>query len=196
MLAAIKTLTQDGTLTDEEKVRHIRSVLDSRMIPEPMDAKALGELKTNVLAELDDDDYYTFLSAQSVRAQNRVGPILKAVTFLAEPSAQDLLMAMTYYQDQDGAIDKRAPVGFLTPRELAAVTRDNTFRVSTGISRLITWWPLMIGGWRSWTAWNCPTFSAGHPSACTPPAMDRNSKCRWTHSIPITHSNTSAATRG
>lgn len=39
-------------------------------------------------------------------------------------------MAMTYYQDQDGAIDKRAPVGFLTPRELAAVTRDNTFRVS------------------------------------------------------------------
>ena len=130
MLAAIKTLTQDGTLTDEEKVRRIRSVLDSRMIPEPMDAKALGELKTNVLAELDDDDYYTFLSAQSVRAQNRVGPILKAVTFLAEPSAQDLLMAMTYYQDQDGAIDKRAPVGFLTPRELAAVTRDNTFRVS------------------------------------------------------------------
>lgn len=55
MLAAIKTLTQDGTLTDEEKVRRIRSVLDSRMIPEPMDAKALGELKTNVNGLLKND---------------------------------------------------------------------------------------------------------------------------------------------
>ena len=130
MLAAITTLTQDGALTDEEKVRRIRRVLDSRATPEPMDTDALGELKASVLAELEDDDYYTFLAAQSVRAQNRVGPILKTVTFLAEPSAQDLLIAMTYYRDQDGAIDKRAPVGFLTPKELAAVTRANTFRVS------------------------------------------------------------------
>ena len=62
--------------------------------------------------------------------QNRVGPILKAVTFLAEPSAKDLHRAMEHFRLKDGAIDKTAPVDFLTPDDRTAVSRGGRFSVS------------------------------------------------------------------
>jgi hypothetical protein len=43
------------------------------------------DLPCSVGTELSEEDYYLILSSKSVRMQNRVGPILKAVTFLAEP---------------------------------------------------------------------------------------------------------------
>jgi hypothetical protein len=62
--------------------------------------------------------------------QNRVGPILKAVKFLAEPSAKDLHRAMEHFRLKDGAIDKTAPVDFLTSDDRTAVSRDGRFSVS------------------------------------------------------------------
>jgi hypothetical protein len=75
-------------------------------------------------------DYYLILASKSVRLQNRVSPILKAVTFLAEPSARELRQANEYFKLKDGAIDKMAPVEFLTPEERQAVSRDGRFSVS------------------------------------------------------------------
>ena len=72
-------------------------------------------------------NYYRILSSKSVRMQNRVGPILKAVKFLAEPSAKDLHRAMENFRLKDGAIDKTAPVDFLTPDDRTAVSRDGRF---------------------------------------------------------------------
>jgi TnpA family transposase len=129
-LATISAVTRDHILTDSAKVQRIRDLLAANEAAESLDEEKLGELKAMVLTELNDDDYYAFLSAQSLRVQNRVSPILKAVTFVHEPSAQDLQTALAHFKDQDGVIDKRAPVGFLTLKELAAVTRDNTFRIS------------------------------------------------------------------
>ncbi len=129
-LARIRAVTKDETLTDRAKLERIRDALAANAGAEYLDEEKLNALKATVLTELDDGDYYAFLSAQSLRAQNRVSPILKALTFLNEPSAHDLQKALTHFKDQDGVIDKRAPVSFLTPKELAAVTHDNTFRVS------------------------------------------------------------------
>ena len=129
-LARIRAVTTDNTLTDSAKVQRIRDVLAVNEATQALDEEKLGELRATVLTELNDDDYYAFLSAHSLRAQNRVSPILKALSFLAEPSAYDLQSALTHFKDQAGVIDKRAPLGFLTPKELAAVTHDNTFRVS------------------------------------------------------------------
>ena len=52
------------------------------------------------------------------------------MTFLAEPSAKDLHRAMENFRLKDGAIDKTAPVDFLTPDDRTAVSRDGRFSVS------------------------------------------------------------------
>ena len=129
-LAAIRAVTQNSALTDHEQLQHIGALLAANQAATSLDEATLSELKTTVLTELGEDDYDEFLSAQSLRAQNRVGPILKALTFANEPNAADLQTALTHFRTRDGLIDKRAPVGFLTPKELAAVTCDSTFRVS------------------------------------------------------------------
>jgi len=63
-----------------------------------LDPEQLAELKATLVTELSEEDYYLILSSKSVRMQNRVGPILKAVTFLAEPSAKDLHRAMENFR--------------------------------------------------------------------------------------------------
>jgi hypothetical protein len=103
--------------------------LDSH-IAESLDPDQIDELKAAVVSELSEDDYYLILAAKSVRLQNRVSPILKAVTFLAEPSAGELRRAIEYFKLKDGAIDKTAPMEFLTPDERKAVSRDGRFSVS------------------------------------------------------------------
>ena len=57
---------------------------------ESLDPDQIEELKAAMITELSEDDYYLILASKSVRMQNRVEPILKAVAFLAEPSAREL----------------------------------------------------------------------------------------------------------
>ena len=129
-LAKIKGVTQDTALTDTEKVQRISALLADNQIATSLDAKQIEELKAAVATELSEDDYYLILASKSVRLQNRVSPILKAVTFLAEPSARELRQAIEYFKLKDGAIDKTAPVEFLTPEEREALSRDGRFSVS------------------------------------------------------------------
>ena len=82
------------------------------------------------MSELSEDDYYRILESKSIWIQNRVGPILKALTFQGDPGARKLLVAMEHFKKKEGAIDKTAPVTFLDPTEVAAVNKDSKFRVS------------------------------------------------------------------
>ena len=86
-LAKIKGVTKDSNLSDTEKVQRIRALLANNHIAESLDPDQIDELKAAVVSELSEDDYYLILASKSVRLQNRVSPILKAVAFLAEPSA-------------------------------------------------------------------------------------------------------------
>lgn len=52
------------------------------------------------------------------------------MTLLAEPSARELHQAIEYFKHKDSAIDKTAPVDFLTPEDRKAVSRDGRFSVS------------------------------------------------------------------
>jgi TnpA family transposase len=73
-----------------------------------LDPDQIDELKAAMITELSEDDYYLILASKSVRLQNRVSPILKAVAFLAEPSARELRQAIEYFKLKDGAIDETA----------------------------------------------------------------------------------------
>ena len=128
--AKIKGVTEDSELSDTEKVQRISALLADNHVATSLDADQIDELKAAVATELSEDDYYLILAAKSVRLQNRVSPILRAVAFLAEPSARELRQAIEYFKLKDGAIDKTAPVEFLTPEERQAVSRDGRFSVS------------------------------------------------------------------
>ena len=129
-LAKITGVTKDSNLSDTEKVQRIRALLANNHIAESLDPDQIDELKAAVVSELSEDDYYLILASKSVRLQNRVSPILKAVAFLAEPSARELRQAIEYFKLKDGAIDKAAPVEFLSPDDRKAVSRDGRFSVS------------------------------------------------------------------
>ena len=95
-----------------------------------MEKDPVAELKASLLSELDEDDYYKILESKSVWIQNRVSPILKALTFQGDPGVRKLVEAIEHFKEKDGAVDKSAPAGFLDPEERTAVDKDGNFRVS------------------------------------------------------------------
>ena len=123
-LRAIRVITEHVQLSDAEKIVHIRALLAQH------DEQRLVSLREEVATELSDEDYFSILEARSIRIQNRISPILKVLIFQGEAGAEPLLDALQYFQDKDGAIDKQAPLAFLSPEERTAVVEHGRFRVS------------------------------------------------------------------
>jgi hypothetical protein len=61
------------------------------------------------LSELSEDDYYRILESKSVWIQNRVGPILKALTFQGDPGARKSLDAVEHSKKRKVPSTKRLP---------------------------------------------------------------------------------------
>ncbi|MCP4409643.1 MAG: transposase [Gammaproteobacteria bacterium] len=126
VLKKIRTLTDDEHITDTDKVKKIRSLLKDGKDDE------LAGLKVGLESELSEGDYFEVLEARSLRLQNRVSPILKALCFQAEPGAAELMEAIEHFKASGGAITPAAPLDFLEPQEHEAViARDGKkFRTS------------------------------------------------------------------
>jgi TnpA family transposase len=129
-LTTIGSLTEDRALSDAEKVTRIRALLAQRETRRLLEKDPVAELKTSLVSELDEDDYYKILESKSVWIQNRVSPILKALTFQGDPGVRKLVDAIEHFKEKDGGVDKSAPTGFLDPEERVAVGKDGKFRVS------------------------------------------------------------------
>lgn len=130
-LNAIQKITEEEGLSDAEKVERIRLLLEPRNANRHWASALLMALKVQLETELSEDDYYRHWEAQSLRIQNRISPIVKALTFQGEPGAKELLNAIQYFKDKDGSVDKNAPLEFLKPVERKVVIEDGCqFRVS------------------------------------------------------------------
>jgi TnpA family transposase len=129
-LTTIDSITEDRALSDVEKVTRIRVLLATRETRRLLEKDPIVELKASLASELGEDDYYKILESKSVWIQNRVNPVLKALTFQAGPSVRKLIDAVEHFKEKDGAVDKSAPAGFLDPEEGAAVQKEGKFRVS------------------------------------------------------------------
>ena len=129
-LTTISSITEDRALSDVEKVTRIRALLATRETRRLLEKDPIVELKASLASELGEDDYYKILESKSVWIQNRVNPVLKALTFQADPSVRKLVDAVEHFKEKDGAVDKSAPAGFLDPEEGAAVQKEGKFRVS------------------------------------------------------------------
>lgn len=123
-LVKIRTISNDESLDDTDKVERIRTLLEAKETEQDHVESEISALKEELENDLSGNDFYLVLESRSVRIQNRVSPIIKNIVFQGESHAQDLLEAIRYYNEKDGGIDKSAPVEFLKPAEREAVTED------------------------------------------------------------------------
>jgi TnpA family transposase len=119
MLGKIRGLAHDGQLDDNQIVQKIRHVLAGDKESEL--SKIKEELETSLKGEV----YYDVLENRSMRLQNKVSPIFKALSFKAQASAASLLEAIEYFKDKDGNIIQTAPLDFLEAKELKAIMDEN-----------------------------------------------------------------------
>jgi hypothetical protein len=79
-LATNRAITDDNQINDAQKVERIRALLNTHEAIVSDDGVNLAALKQELESELSEDDSYRILEARSVRIQNRISPIIKAMT--------------------------------------------------------------------------------------------------------------------
>jgi hypothetical protein len=126
VLHQIREAVADDLLNDREKVARIGHLVQ----PEQAAEAKSQELRSSVANDATDGHYFDILDARSVRLQNQVSGILKAITFQAAPHIADLEAAIARFVATDGMLDRTAPAAFLTGDERAAVWKDGKFRIS------------------------------------------------------------------
>ena len=126
ILRQIREAVVDDLLNDQEKVARIGCLVQ----PEQAAEVRSKELRSSLADDAADGRYYDILDARSVRLQNQVSGILKAITFQATPNIADLDAAVARFVATDGMPDRMAPSAFLTGDERAAVRKDGKFRIS------------------------------------------------------------------
>ena len=80
--------TDDKQVNDAEKVEGIRTLLSTHETSLSDNGIDLAALQRDLASELSEDDYYGILGARSVWIQNRISPIIKAMTFQGEPGSR------------------------------------------------------------------------------------------------------------
>ena len=88
ILSTIKQITESAQLDDAEKVGQIRSLLAAEEPDRHQAEASLAPLKRDLESETDGEDYYGILEAKSIRIQNRLSPILKALPFQGEAGSE------------------------------------------------------------------------------------------------------------
>lgn len=126
VLRQIREAISNDLLSDQEKVARIGLLVRPEQIAETKSR----ELRASLVNDAADDHYFDILEARSVRLQNQVGGILKAITFQATSNIADLEAAIARFVATDGILDRTAPAAFLTGDERAAVWKDGKFRIS------------------------------------------------------------------
>jgi TnpA family transposase len=126
VLRQIREAVADALLSDKEKVVRIGLLVQ----PEQAAEEKFRELRASLVNGAADNHYFDILESNSIRLQNQVGGILKAITFQAAPNIADLESAIARFVATDGVLDRTAPAAFLAGDEQAAVWKDGKFRIS------------------------------------------------------------------
>jgi len=90
VLRQIREAVADDLLTDKEKVARIGLLVR----PEQTAEAKSRELRASLVNDVADGRYFDILESRSVRLQNQVSGILKAITFQATPNVADLEAAI------------------------------------------------------------------------------------------------------
>lgn len=130
-ISAIKRIIADGGLTDSQKVTAIDRTLSAQAPIASQVEQQIDTFKESMAAIHRGQDYYVLLEQRSLKLQSRAAEIVRQVHFDPHCRKPALLEAVLHYQQNSSAIDKHAPVAFLSSDERAAVVGQNgKFRVS------------------------------------------------------------------
>lgn len=120
----------DNNDTDAGKLALIRNLLEINHTGFSNVEREWNDFKSGLDSGTDDPRYYDILEERSLRLQNRVGPILKALDFQYEAGAHFITDAIEHFRKNNGVIRNNAPVSFLEDAEQKAVADNGIFRPS------------------------------------------------------------------
>ncbi len=125
VLRGIDSVMEAANLSDAEKVTATKMLLDQRK------TRDFDQLKDDLENTANDASWNDILEARSLRLQNRLSSVLRALTFMPNKRAAALLEAIDHFKNDGELSIIRAPLGFLDANQKLAVIRaDGTFRVS------------------------------------------------------------------
>ena len=131
MLAAIRHILADVELDDSQKLVLIDAALKGEAATPAAIETQIDAFKQSAKTLQQGGGYLAFLESRSLKLQHRVADIVRQLRFSPNCSKPVLWAAVQHYQRQDGAVDKNAPVDFLSTEQRAALTGgDGKFRVS------------------------------------------------------------------
>jgi TnpA family transposase len=121
VLSTIEQIVQHPHWNDSQKVQQIKATLTRHQPTTQHTLDLLPPLREQVTRELADTSYYDVLEAKGRRLIRRLAPVVKALTFQAEPGAQAVMAALPVLDLPPRAFNANVPVAFLTPAEQRAV---------------------------------------------------------------------------
>ena len=121
VLSTIQHIVQQANLDDAQKIQQIKSTLKRHHPTTQGTLELLPPLREQVTRELADTSYYHMLETKGGRIVRRLAPVVKALTFQAEPGAQAVMAALPALHPPPRAFDATVPPAFLTPAERRAV---------------------------------------------------------------------------
>ncbi len=125
LLREIGSLTNNMSLSDAQKVAQIKTLLDQGK------TESFEQLKEGLQQAGQPEVWYSILEQHSVKLQNRLSPIMKALIFEPIDQTDLLIEAIDHFKSKEGAITDNAPNDFLDTDEYKAVVVDGgTFKIS------------------------------------------------------------------
>jgi TnpA family transposase len=130
-LATIRGIVADGQLTDGQKVAAIDAALGTQESRTDTVEHRIDDFEQDMATLHRGRDYHALLEERSLKLQNRVAEIVRQARFDAQCGKPALWDAIRHYQQKAGAVDRNAPMAFLSAEQQAAVAGpDGKFRVS------------------------------------------------------------------
>lgn len=125
VLRSIQSVMATANLSDTEKVSAIEKLM-ARSKPEDFD-----RLKGDLAQTASDASWYDIMEARSLKLQNRLSPVLRALDFMPTTRVKALQKAIAYFKADGELSASHMPIDFLDAEQQAAVIRDDgTFRIS------------------------------------------------------------------
>lgn len=119
VLRDIRSVMAAANLSDAEKVTATQALLDQSKTDD------FDRLKDDLAATAREAGWHDILEARSVKLQNRLSPLLRALTFMRNKRAAALLEAIDHFRNDGDLSASHAPMGFLDAEQQAAVVRDD-----------------------------------------------------------------------
>lgn len=125
VLDGIESVMGAANLSDAEKVAAAKALLAQRK------TRDFKQLKDDLENTAKNSSWYDILESRSLRLQNRLSAVLRALNFMPTERATALQIAINHFETDGDLSASHAPMGFLDAEQKAALIReDGTFRVS------------------------------------------------------------------